>query len=477
MKRFECRGLWWLPSSKRRITGTLSFDGRSRPKLSLVGTLRLPPSESARYDELPVVLGMTAEGRAVTLCNCVEENSNATWPSGMRTTDYRARMAVIGHHFRSLAQVRFTSVAVRFSNLTEWTSLSGLKDEWEKEADGRFRKLTVTYSSPPTYEVSLNEARIRFFHTWRSGGRSVGRFNFRQRTFIEVTPPSALDYDEYWLRYFYHIRNFLTLGLDAPAGVVQVQGFVATGRRRGRNAASQQATRQLDIYYNGGTKTEKGRRPKSRNMLFSLATVGTRYGQFLERWIARADTLGPVFNLYFGTIFNPENYLELQFLSLAQAVESYHRRTIGGQYLGPALFAKVKEALIEALRDQRLEIPRNVRTAYEMRLGYFDEYSLRKRLKELITRIGPLAAFLIHDSDAFVNSVVSTRNYLTHYDKTLRDSSASGLGLYHLGQQLRFLLELCLLREVGFEDAEIRGIVERHPRYLHLRSQGLKGES
>ena len=50
------------------------------------------------------------------------------------------------------------------------------------------------------------------------------------------------------------------------------------------------------------------------------------FGPTMGRWLEKSEVLGPVYRLYFGTVYNPQAFLEQQVLSLVQALEVYHRR-------------------------------------------------------------------------------------------------------------------------------------------------------
>jgi hypothetical protein len=161
-------------------------------------------------------------------------------------------------------------------------------------------------------------------------------------------------------------------------------------------------------------------------------------------------------------------YLEHQFLSLAQALETFHRRVYGGFYLGEEEFAAVLQALSGALPSN---VPSNVATSYKMKLEFLNEYSLRKRLKNLVEAAGKTARFLIPRPDDFVQRMTNTRHFLTHYDNRLRGSSAEGEDLFWLIQQAKFLFEVLLMREIGFPSELIKTLVEQNERYIQYRAR------
>ena len=61
---------------------------------------------------------------------------------------------------------------------------------------------------------------------------------------------------------------------------------------------------------------------------------------------------------------------------------------------------------------------------------------------------------------SFINRVVATRNYLTHFDQSLEPQAARGEELYRITEKLKLLIEICLLRESGFEEERIRDLIK-----------------
>lgn len=64
--------------------------------------------------------------------------------------------------------------------------------------------------------------------------------------------------------------------------------------------------------------------------------------------------------------------------------------------------------------------------------------------------------------------MVKGRNYYTHYDESLQGRAPQGIKLLPLTAQLRALVEMCLLLEIGFSASEIDALFERSERYRDL---------
>lgn len=202
-------------------------------------------------------------------------------------------------------------------------------------------------------------------------------------------------------------------------------------------------------------------------MLFTFEHISDRFEFFIKNWFEKIKTysLEPVCNLYFGTLYNPHIYLEHEFLSLIQGIESFHQRVFGGKYLSYEDYEPIYDKLINAIPEG---VSNDLRERLKGYLKYGNEFSLRKRLKEIIDNYEKVINEFIKDKKAFIDKVVNTRNYYTHYDKNLEERAARGTELFDITQKLKLLLEICLLTVVGFSLEEIKDLLSKNTRYRHL---------
>jgi ApeA N-terminal domain 1 len=103
-------------------------------------------------------------------------------------------------------------------------------------------------------------------------------------------------------------------------------------------------------------------------------------------------------------------------------------------------------------------------------LNYGNEFSLRKRLKELLDQFWKnLLEDFVSNKSTFVKNIVNTRNYLTHYDEDLKDKAVQGEGLYYLNERLKLFLIILLLDQLGIPRNDIFEIINNHGRFNYLK--------
>jgi hypothetical protein len=79
-------------------------------------------------------------------------------------------------------------------------------------------------------------------------------------------------------------------------------------------------------YKSAITKIEKDTRGNAT--LFMHGQALNRLQELMKRWFEIENRLQPVYNLFFGGMYNQEIYIEFRFLGYTQALEVYHRLTM-----------------------------------------------------------------------------------------------------------------------------------------------------
>ena len=140
-------GYWWLPSnSSNKVAGILSINSYQTIELKTIGILESNQSfiNFLSHEVLPrneIILGQTVEGNLITLINSQPEDIKRNSIAGVSTSIYKARIAIIGErqrHFKTIDDVNFTFVQVRFDLLDLWISRSGFGSKSPKiERDER----------------------------------------------------------------------------------------------------------------------------------------------------------------------------------------------------------------------------------------------------------------------------------------------------------------------------------------------------
>jgi hypothetical protein len=204
-------------------------------------------------------------------------------------------------------------------------------------------------------------------------------------------------------------------------------------------------------------------------MMISYKNLANYFEGFLNNWFNYSDALEPVYELFFGTYYNTHLYPSFYFLSIIQAIEAFHRRIYRdrGNYLSDIEYEPLRNDLTNAIITRLSDgnaYPTGFRDALKSRIKYGNEISLRTRLKQLSNDIwGSFDAKIYVNRDRFINDIVCTRNYLTHYEKDpgMICRVFEGTDLNYVNIILKSLFIIVLLTHMGIPKQDAFRIVRK----------------
>jgi hypothetical protein len=104
-------------------------------------------------------------------------------------------------------------------------------------------------------------------------------------------------------------------------------------------------------------------------------------------------------------------------------------------------------------------------------LAFSHEISFKNRIKDLCNKFQPIISPLTKNPNKFAAKVRDTRNYYTHYNQSLKSKAAKQNELFRLSQILNFLLQSCLLTELGFTSELCQSLISKDGEYKYLISE------
>lgn len=457
----EYRGYWWLPESPdEKVGGIALFSPSDGVSLELFSSLNEDPEYlgSDTVFRPDFIHGITTEGERVTLKNCIRGSysMSSSQGTGVTSSSYQAISLLSGAHFTE--QINFDRFRVQFPLLTKWSGVTGVNysgsvfEEGEVSAGDTFE---ITYEFPESITAELDYAELKLIFNADFNMGRVGGVSIDEEVYFDIIPHSGqMSYDDS-IDYSGTLQDFITLATGKEVQASMMIGRLERDEQPGYN--------DVEILFStsGDLKLPDSLHPLKAN--FVLADIVDDFSEVMNNWFKHYEELEPVYNLYFSVQYNSEMYLQNQFLSLTQAIETYHRREIGGQYLSDDEFEEFYDDLCEMIPDRFDESFRD--HLEQGTFKYANEYSLRKRLSQLVSEQENILEELPMDIAASVNEIVNTRNYLTHYDEGISPRADTD-ELHPLILRLRAILETVLLSNLGIPEDQI---VERlQKRYSEL---------
>lgn len=459
MQDLECSGVWWLPTNpENRMAGTLTFSNEGGMRLNLTAWSKQIDEILAHQSRIyPLILGVTHEGELITLCNC-RETSFQSSSAGIGVQRCLVETAYVGAHFSELTELRFHKFDVQYSHLADWVGVSPFRHQLIPGEQGKIDKVEVTYTAPIELTATTEKATVSIISEFGVGGDRQREVGLRHSVRMRIDLREGFPLEDAHSEFIHPLRNLLSLATDRPNSIVDVYGY-----SRGKTiTVSNEDIGGLPIrimshqYYRAG---KEGAQLFSEDMLFTFKEVADDFDGVIERWLKFAKELDSVCNLFYSVKYTPGMHQENQFLNVAHALESYHRRRIRNQDLSQ----QAHKDRLSAILDRT---PQEHKSWLQKRLGpYSNEPSFSCRISELIKEMDEVMSPLVSDKKAFIRKAVDTRNFYTHYDPTLQNRAAHRADLYWLTQQLSFLMEGCFLKELGFSPEKRREIVQNNRRY------------
>jgi hypothetical protein len=443
----EYRGLWWLPTDdgKRpnednQLSGTLTVT-KGRAALELLGhfgheILYETETEkvgSGHLAEQPRILGLSNEGKRLTL----EGHQSAPYTEhfpGIPTATYNRTVTLIGKHFAPREKILFDEIVIEASDLNAWTQVRAIatKAQTRRRKGGYHVWSSVSGRWKPVRDIPIPLARgaLAFIHFGAqfSGidalGRPGVRMSLEQNAALHLRFTRRVSLEEVFERVG-HIRNFLSLAVGRPVAVLSVTGY--------QDDYADERTKlpiPIELFWGIPHNPDPPEKPRDpREMLFTLPEASPDISKVMRSWFAKQARLRPVFNLFFGMLYHPDMYSDVRFLMFAQAVETYGYR-------------RRRKVVERPFADQVKDVLGNCRTVSRKIVG--------------------------DDEDAWVKWLKVTRDFYTHYNPKKEKAAAKDAGRFLLTVQLRAIIEMSLLRELGFTPRAIDQILDRVGRYREI---------
>jgi hypothetical protein len=467
MDSFELKGLWWLPDSPEdSIAGDLAYDGEHFPTLSLTGSWDELAQAINELPTYPVVHGVAGKHR-ITLVDCTVAGTRVEIP-GTVYTSVRCDVALIGEHLDPDGLL-FEELHVRYDILDEWSWITGFTTEYElDQSSGGIARLSLHYAKPAPIEADCDEVVVAIEAEWTKGGRLVFEHEIKQSLFLRIIPNTPLSLETLYLKYARRLQDFLIVTSGYPTSTVTLRGIPRSiDAISGSGSPGRMPPVEVALPIPKGTVRPDHCRPEG--MPLPLAVIGDDLSIALRRWFALDDEFSPILNLYFSAMLHPSPFVEQQFLTLTQTLEAYHRRQIGGQYLEDEAFQSLRGSLTSTVREANV-LP-DAQDAFANKIRYMNELSFRTRLRELCELLGNSTTALYPDRQLFIQRVVDTRNYLTHYDEDLAERTADVFGMACLADTMNAMMQACLLTELGHSGETLIEIVSRSHLYRKAKQQ------
>jgi len=446
MNNTEYQGFWWLPSNTNEsVAGVLTIKPSEIIELKLIGALVGNLGWNQDSVNLPIILGVV-ERKIITLSDCIRIKFKSS-SSGYMSETYRVKFVFIGEHFQDPQEIQFNEVSIQSTYLSDWVDFPIIQTLSSIDDTNKPQQFTFIYNQPESIKANIIEGEISVFYGWRNSGKLYD-IDFKQLPYISIKVNKPIPFEDLYSQYICPILDFLTFATGKPNFLEKVDFY-----SRNPNLKSIEM-----LLVNHSIAPKETLLPD--DLYFSLADIDSEFSLILQKWFNSFEELKSIFNLIFSTEYKPDMYLESKFLNIAQAAESYHRRRCKNEVLPKP----EHDARIEAILSNT---PEEHKKWLREKLHFSNEPTLQDRLIDLLDKTQKVMNPLVGDHLTFARKVKNTRNYFTHWNTSLQDKAAQGEELFRITQTLLFMLQTCLLMELGCSPERCAELIKKNKKYQY----------
>jgi hypothetical protein len=433
-ENIEDTGLWWNSKAPdQNCHGTLTVSRTGKISLELSNP---PHSLMGNGNDIPIVHGQLKKKGQVSLFGITIMGDS--FANRIQTRTFLIDSLLVGQHLHSrIDEPVFIETEIEIEGLYEWVDFP--KIPLERNIEKNVVEIVSGNIEPKRFKISddlsLSIKQDRHFH-FSSGGSILTIECTAAIGLTWMKPKSLLEIQNI----IYRINSFLCLALDNPLSLTSVKVSKPGGN------TDQKETMAI-IYQSIPEKTEKSAFFHPSWFLFSYKMIENDFEKILSSYLADSE-LKIAYDLYFSATAFKHNLLETRFLLLVQGLEFFHRLTHECKKFPDKRFEELKRNIISHCENE------DETKLVNDSLAYANECSLRMRLKLILDSLPSI----IPDKKQFIEDLVETRNYYTHFDPSKKKKAKFGFDLWVLSTRTEALFSLCILENLGFSEDQIQKV-------------------
>ena len=463
---FQIKGYWWLPETENKVAGIL-FYKHDNIKLELIGTLSQKKFGEIidETKEVDIILGYSDKGEEFTLMNCFNSGFSFSIP-GLMTETYTIQSFLVGGHFNSLDEISFHSMAIYPTYFSKWTSKSPFKQEYSLN-DGKVKSINFTEPKMFSEYIEPINAKIEETYITNFSGDFNEKINWVYKGGFKIIPDEWQSF-EWFRKTMFKVRNLYTLFIGYPT---YFENLIFYGDEE---LIGSETYRKKYSYFLQQKDVKIKNKFNWHDAMINYGDIHHNLKGIFSAWFEKQEILKTVTDLYFSDFYR-DMYIETKFLNSVQTLEIYHRRLFDGKIFDDAEYQEYSSKVIEYIQGK---LPSEFCKKIEGMLRHGNEYSLNKRLRELINLLNPeTKSYLFGNSDnraKFIQQLVDTRNYLTHYDVSDKKNILKGSEIFYAIQRLKALATILLFKEIGIDEKLILTKIQDSKQYSYSITEAKK---
>jgi hypothetical protein len=447
-QELNLEGKWWLPNKENESRiGNLTVNQQHKQ-----GMLSIYGSFSGTGEE-DIILGELSNGQKVTLNKCQLE-WRRPYLINFEKSSFIPKNILLGGHFQTQEDIIFSSVYITYQEVAfnNWIERFHTRGGFGSKKG----EISISYTEGNPIRAKINDSYIITILSKPKvlfPSKEVREEYIKEVPCLEIESLKEKSLEEY-IKANMVVRDFLNFIIPQEVTIESIYGIRENRKDSKENiSANQQEGKEEEVKIFYASAISKMFKPTARDQpIFPYNesqrnSIQVLFEKYLNKWFELSKT--PLINLYCAVMFNMEMYMQYLFLGLAQAIESYH-----------ATFLKTESAARVELEKGIKEIGNALPEKAEWLDQKFKDCYRRpfiERVKDIYHEYSAVADqfFAFKGEEKFSEKVRDTRNYLTHWSENLEKKATHGDDLVLLTKDLQFLLQLCIMTQLGFTKEDI----------------------
>ena len=425
-------GEWWIPENSIKLKGILEISQNWRLTLkfedsSYLDFLSKLAEKKSRQSlvEIETILGKSKDIE-ITLLKCVfgknriQKDRDLTRLGGLPVFPLEA--IIIGKHFRSLSEIKFQELHLKYNHLTTWV--------YDKNTENISPIKTII----DDVQISLFPNQDAYFHVKFNSEK-----NFKKCIEIEK-----------------EIRQFLNFFILNRIYLTEFKGLA-----NNKN--------EVDIYIPNLIYASKEPMDCSFEFLVRFGEISGNFGEYLKKWfkMRKNKSMRDIIDIHIATRYFKDVPVQYNFLVHVFAIEKYHLIKCNEKWFNESMFEdpgegkeweKIKNQILKLINGS--DITKDKKSSLKRKIESLNKKTLRRRIKDVINHFGlDFRQMLIGNSEAvskFAKNVADARHKMVHSLE-----SPSFEKLLKINLKLEIILRACILKELKFNEEKIVEISKR----------------
>jgi len=446
-EEYKKSGYFWLHDNpKKRVAGTLSISDGGNIELEVVGLFDESIKALNGEDDLSRIIGHIEKDGLVTLEKCFYKNKNILF-GGVLKSLIHVSQVLSGVAYDKGEEVKFNTLTFSIEGLDEWLDISGISVNYGD--DYKTAEISYTPQKETTYKLGDEfKLHILFAYTLPDFPNTT-EAKITQKAYFKLSTDNEKELNAF-INLLHKVAYLLCFAIDTTVSISDVSATSNLIIEKISGTKTQPVP--IKVYYPSLPFLKDAPKVDKHRMLFTFGQIKNNAENIINNWLNAYTVIKPSLGLYFSAVTGTHKYLDGKFLALAQALETYHRRTTDEKLMDEKIFRSLVAGLLwQCTKDKRKWL--------KGRLMHGNEINLGKRIKKIIE---PFKAQIGNGKvrSKLIRNIVNTRNYLTHYNENTESAAVKGVHLWELCQKMEAIFQLHLLSQLGFSSTEISDILK-----------------